>query len=148
MRPWLAAVVALVALVACGAAEGKRGSANPFADQLLSDLRAARDKPIVARWNPAPCACPPFEVLVGATWVRAELYASDPEPLLAWQAFLAATPTEALPVPLQVEGRLERQVFRTSYGAYAVRAEISTVLGPRPTPAAVPEAVAPAEAPK
>ncbi|MBI5607552.1 MAG: hypothetical protein HY902_01575 [Deltaproteobacteria bacterium] len=127
---WAAVLFALAA--SCGAADGQRSPPNPQADRLRADLRAANDKPIVARWNPAPCACPPFEVLVGATWVRADFVAADPEPLVAWQAYLAATPTEALPVPLQVEGRIERQLLRTSTGAYAVRVEVAAVLGPRP----------------
>ncbi len=139
---------ALLALtVGCGAADGQRSPPNPQADRLLADLRAASDKPIVARWNPAPCACPPFEVLVGATWVRAEFLATDVEALLGWQAFLAATPTEALPVPLQIEGRIERQILRTSTGAYAVRVEVSSVLGPKPAEAVPASAVNPAPAP-
>lgn len=143
-RWWTAALLALLA--GCGAADGQRSPPNPQADRLLADLRAASDKPIVARWNPAPCACPPFEVLIGATWVRAEFLAAEPEPLLAWQAFLAATPAEALPVPLQIEGRIERQVLRTSTGAYAVRVEVAAVLGPKPAEAAPASSASPTPA--
>lgn len=44
-----------------------------------NDDPEAVEGPLRVRWNPAPCECPAFEVLVDGEWVRAEVKASTPD---------------------------------------------------------------------
>jgi len=44
-----------------------------------NDDPAAVEGPLRVRWNPAPCECPAYEVLVDGEWVRAEVKASSAE---------------------------------------------------------------------
>ena len=95
-------------------------------------MDVARKAPLELRWNPAPCVCPPFEVRLGSSWVRAELQARDTEKIQQWTAFLTTTPPEALPVPVAIQGRLEPGIFRLANGNFACRVEVIEVVGPLP----------------
>lgn len=102
--------------------------------QLEQQVDLARKAPLELRWNPAPCACPSFEVRLASGWLRAELQASETEKIHQWTTFLAATPLEALPVPVAVQGRLERGIYRLSNGNFACRVEVTEAVGPLPPP--------------
>lgn len=118
------------ALLSCSAAGGPASHPNPVKAALEAQLDIARKAPLVARWNPAPCACPAFEVQLGQQWVRAEMYMADGERFLSWLEFLGGTAMEALPVPVELEGRIDRDLLRTNTGNYAVRVEVTAILSP------------------
>lgn len=122
-------VLLLAQLLACSGAE-TRPVALTVRQQLEQQVDLARKAPLDLRWNPAPCACPPFEVRLGSGWLRAELQASETEKIQQWTAFLTTTPFEALPVPVAVQGRLERGIFRLANGNFACRVEVVEVTGP------------------
>ena len=118
-------------LGACGAAE-TTDPENPLRAELQQAIaKLDAQQPLNLRFNPAACACPPLEVQLAGQWQRAEV--SGPPALDAWLASVAKTAPENLPVPLQVLGRLEREVLRTPQGSYAVRLEV-TQIAPLPPP--------------
>lgn len=136
----LLAGTALVCLTGCGATSDARAQPNPVRVQLERDLAAARQQQtVVVRYNPAPCGCPPFELHVGESWLRVEIYGPEPDKLAAWQNFLASMPVDALPIPVQVQGRPDREVLRTTTGSYASRLQVTAIvapLAPEPSPPA------------
>ncbi len=124
----LLAVCLALGLTACGAADANTPE-NPVRaalEQSVAGLDA--QQPLILRYNPAACACPPAEVRLDGQWLRAELTGDGP--LQTWLAGLARTPQENLPVALQVLGQIERDVLRTPQGSYAVRIEVSKILSP------------------
>jgi hypothetical protein len=118
--------VVVVALGACGAAE-TTDPENPLRVELEQAI-AQQDvqQPLNLRFNPAACACPPVEVLLSGHWLRAEV--NGPPELDAWLTRVAKTAPESLPVPLQVVGKLERDVLRTPQGSYAARVEVTQLV--------------------
>ncbi len=120
-------------LAACSGPDSQL-AAPTVRQQLEQQVDLARKGPLDLRWNPAPCACPPFEVRTAEGWLRAELQASETEKIQQWTAFLSATPLEALPVPVAVQGRLERGIYRLTNGNFACRVEVTEVIGPLPPP--------------
>lgn len=124
----LAGLSAMV--TACGANETVV-SENPLRvslEQSIAGLDA--QQPLNLRFNPAACACPPAEVRLGGQWLRAEL--TGDSGVQTWLTMLARTPPDSLPVPLEVQGRVERDVLRTASGNYAVRIEVGKILRPLP----------------
>lgn len=108
-------------LAACGAPETTEPE-NPTRAALETAIAELDPQVLLhVRYNPAACACPPVEVRVGAQWLRAELTGGAADP---WLASLVKTSPENLPVPLQILGRIERDVLRTAQGSYAVRVEV------------------------
>ncbi len=123
---WLLAL----ALTACGAAESAVAD-NPVRaalEQSIAGLDA--QVPLVLRYNPAPCACPPAEIRLDGQWLRAELTGNAA--VQSWLTALARTPTENLPVPLQLAGHVEPELLRTPQGSYAVRVAVARILAPTP----------------
>lgn len=121
-------VLVVLSMSGC-AATAPQQHPNPVRRSFEQSVAAARGQPLVLRWNPAPCPCPPFELLVGGRWLRAELVGGgiDSEAFAAWVRSLAWTPIEALPVTVDVDGRVENELVRTAQGGYAVRIEVSAV---------------------
>lgn len=118
---------------ACSSATIAPDEPNPLRHALEHDLAAIdRSRPLDLRFNPAPCNCPVFELQVGQRWVRAELARSEGDTVSTWLAWLSASPIEALPVAVSLRGRVEREVLRSAQGAYAVRIDVSEILGPKP----------------
>ncbi len=115
-------------LTACGAADANAPE-NPVRAALEQSVAGLDTQtPLILRYNPAACACPPAEVRLGGQWLRAEL--TGDSAVQTWLASLARTPPENLPVALQVLGQIERDVLRTPQGSYAVRIEVGKILGP------------------
>ncbi|MSP90961.1 MAG: hypothetical protein EXR79_04025 [Myxococcales bacterium] len=100
--------------------------------------RLDANDPLRLRYNPAPCDCPPFELLTEEGWVRAEL-SGDADRLAVWTAHVAHLAGSG-PLRSEVRGKVERELLRTVQGAYAVRIDVKEPLTP-PLPAP------PAEAP-
>ncbi|MBM4342291.1 MAG: hypothetical protein FJ100_02815 [Deltaproteobacteria bacterium] len=119
---------------ACGPLQGPAVVANPVRHSLDQQVALARKQPLQLRFNPALCNCPPFEVRVGERWWRAELSSPDAEALAAWIDYLAAAAGDVLPVAVAVEGALERDILRTSTGAYALRVDVVRIVEPLPPP--------------
>lgn len=122
---------ALAQLAGCSTAPGQVQVLS-VRQQLEQQVDLARKAPLVLRWNPAPCDCPPFEAQLAGGWIRAELHGGDVERLQQWTAFLAATPPEALPVAVAVRGQLERGVASLANGNFAVRVDVAEPLQPLP----------------
>jgi hypothetical protein len=110
---------------------------------LEQQVDLARKAPLVLRWNPAPCDCPPFEAQLSGGWIRAELRGGDLEKLQQWTAFLTSLPPESLPVAVAVRGQLERGVWRLANGTYAARVDMAEPLSPLAPPPAAAEPVQP-----
>ncbi len=126
-------VLALISSAAVGAACGPatgQVQAPSARQQLEQQVDHARKAPLVLRWNPAPCDCPPFEAQLASGWIRAELRGSEVEKLQQWTAFLAGMPPESLPVAVSARGQLERGVWRLPNGGYAARVDIAEPLSP------------------
>lgn len=111
--------------------------------QLEQQVDLARKAPLVLRWNPAPCDCPPFEAQLSGGWIRADLRGGDLEKLQQWTAFLATLPPESLPVAVSARGQLERGVWRLANGNYAARVDIAEPLSPMAPPTAAVESALP-----
>ncbi len=127
--------VLALALTACGANE-PIATENPLRASLEQSIAGLDvQQPLNLRYNPAACACPAAELRLGGQWLRAELSGDDA--VQAWLSALARTPQDNLPVPLQVQGRVEPEVLRTAQGNYAVRVDVTKVIAPVP-PAAKP----------
>lgn len=137
---------ALLALVgaSCGPVQAPAVVANPVRHSLDQQLALARKHPPLLRFNPALCNCPPFEVRVGQRWWRAELGGADAEALAGWIDFLGSSAGDTLPVPVVVEGTLERDILRTATGAYALKVDVTRIVEPLPPP---PPPVVPAPEP-
>lgn len=140
---WALALLGSAAIgVACSPATGQL-EAPSVRQQLEQQVDHARKAPLVLRWNPAPCDCPPFEAQLASGWIRAELRGSEVEKLQQWTAFLAGMPPESLPIAVSARGQLERGVWRLPNGAYAARVDISEPLSPLAPPAPAEEPPAP-----
>lgn len=140
---WLA--TGAVLLAACSAETVARVEPNPVRRGFESRLQALDTKAVLPlRFNPAPCNCPAFELRLGERWLRADLTSNDPDRWTAWIGWLAAMPPEVLPLPVEVHGRVDRDLQRTAQGAYAVRVEVTEIVAPLPPPGPQP---APAPAP-
>lgn len=122
--------LAFLTVTACSAAESSAPD-NPLRAALEQSIAGLdTQQPLVLRYNPASCACPPAEIRLGGQWLRAELLGDVA--VQAWLAGLARTPLDNLPVALRVLGRVERDVLRTPQGNYAVRIEVTKPLTPLP----------------
>lgn len=132
-----ATALGLAALVAwsCSAAPPTE-EPNPLRKALLAQVAVARQQPLVLRYNPALCACPPFEAKIGNQWLRAQLVAVDPVAFEPWLLALGQTAVDALPVDVQVQATLDPKLWRTASGLYAVRVAVAAVVAP-PMPAPV-----------
>ena len=129
MKRALAVTVVATLLAGCGGADVAEQD-NPVRmrlEQLVAQTPA--EQTWTARYNPTTCACPPLEVRVGDTWLRAEL-AGDPEIWRLPLAALARVPLEDLPVAVELQGRVQKTLLRTPAGTYAVRVDVARV-GPR-----------------
>lgn len=124
-----------VSTAGCGQAP-RQLQALSVRQQLAQQVDLARKAPLVLRWNPAPCDCPPFEAQLSGGWIRAELRGGDLEKLQQWTAFLASLPPESLPVAVAARGQLERGVWRLANGNYAARVELAEPLSPLAPPTA------------
>jgi len=110
MRGTKFAVVLLFAL-GCKAAQVRP-------DQLaMARLEAvakahAQDTQYVVRWNPAPCECPPFEVLLDNVWYRVFLEPQQPSgPVEKLQAELEEAGAKGdIAATRQVTGHLSKGV--------------------------------------
>ncbi len=130
------------ALASCSQAPGQPQVLS-VRQQLEQQVDLARKAPLVLRWNPAPCDCPPFEAQLSGGWIRAELRGGDLEKLQQWTAFLTSLPPESLPVAVAVRGQLERGVWRLANGTYAARVDMAEPLSPLAPPPAAAEPVQP-----
>jgi hypothetical protein len=129
-----------VLLSACGASKRERGPANPLRASIEDDIAALDDEaPLPARYNPAPCACPPLELRIGARWLRAAWVSSEQAEALA-RTFedLAAAPRRSWPIPLVARGRVDPVARRTAQGEYAVLVDLSAIEQPAKAPALSP----------
>lgn len=130
------AVASLAWVAACSGAEPAEPE-NPLrlsVEQSIATLDP--QQPLLLRYNPAACACPALELRVGSQWLRAEV-AGDAE-LRAWLQWLATTPPDNLPVPVQLHGKVDAEVQRTASGNYAVRVTVRKILAPLAPPATEP----------
>ncbi len=144
VRSVLTALVALA--LGCGPVQAPAVVANPVRHSLDQQLTLARKQPPQLRFNPALCNCPPFEVRVGERWWRADLTSADPEVLSGWMDYLGSSAGDALPVAVVVEGTLERDIWRTATGAYALKVDVVRIVEPLPPPPP-PVVPAPTDAP-
>jgi hypothetical protein len=130
--PSAIALASLAAVVACSAPRVVIAPANPVRSTLEAQIVALPgDAPLLLRYNPAPCDCPAFELLLAERWLRAELVTSSSTDslgrLLTW---LGEQPPEQWPIAVYVRGGVDRDVVRTGQGAYAVRIEVVDVIEP------------------
>jgi len=134
--------IAVLSLCACGSAAVAPNEPNPLRRELERDLaHIDATQALELRFNPAPCNCPGFELRVGERWVRAEINRSEGDMVTIWLAWLAQTPIEALPVPVSLLGRVEREILRTAQGSYAVRIDVREIVAPKaPAVSELPEA--------
>ena len=132
LRPvrWLT-VLCLCAATACGSAAPAPARAHHARDRILAAVDTLDSAaPLRLRYNPAPCACPAFEVHLGGRWVRASWPAVRHPPWTELAERLAATSAPQWPVLLRVVGRIDREVHRTRAGGYAVSIEVAELLTP------------------
>ncbi len=123
-------LAAALALVGCSASAPERPA--PQQRSVRAGLLSAIDaldpaQPLAVRYNPAPCACPPFEVALGHRWVRARWPSLRDERWRSLSVRLAATSASDWPVSLTVVGRVERELRRTRGGVYAVTLDVAEV---------------------
>ncbi len=124
-------MMGLCVVTACGSAAPAPASAHHARDRILSAVEALDSAvPLRLRYNPAPCACPAFEVDLGGRWVRASWPAARQPPWTELAQRLAATSAQQWPVSLRVMGRIDREVQRTRAGGYAVSIEVTELLTP------------------
>lgn len=138
----LVLLMGAASLASCSQAPGQPQVLS-VRQQLEQQVDLARKAPLVLRWNPAPCDCPPFEAQLSGGWIRADLRGGDLEKLQQWTAFLASLPPESLPVAVSARGQLERGVWRLANGNYAARVDIAEPLSPLAPPTAAVESVPP-----
>ncbi|MSQ84695.1 MAG: hypothetical protein EXR77_17790 [Myxococcales bacterium] len=130
----LVVVLALGLPCACGPANAPAVVANPVRQSLAEQVLLARKLPLQLRFNPAQCPCPPFEIRVGQRWWRVELSANDNDALANWLEFLGQSAAETLPIAVQIDGVLEREIVRTPAGAYALKVDVAKIVEPLPPP--------------
>lgn len=123
--------LAVAFLAACSGAETAEQD-NPLRHSLEQSVTALDPlQPLTMRYNPTTCACPPLELRVASTWLRAEL-TGNPQILQPWLTMLEKTLPENLPAPVQIQGKVERDLLRTETGSYGVRVELTRILLPLP----------------
>ena len=117
--------------------EGVRG------DRLAVDrgealARLHSDDPtFTLRLNPAPCDCPPFEILLGDAWHRTFLEPIDPTgPVPPLQASLEhANERGDIPGTATVSGKLSGGLKRAPNGLFCLQLKVLAVCGPAGCPA-------------
>lgn len=122
---------ALIALSGCAGAGPQSASNYRARDRIVAAVDAHDSSvPLSLRYNPAPCACPAFEVKLAGRWVRANWPGVRTAPWAVLAKRLAATSAPQWPIALRVLGRIDREVRRTSAGAYAVTIEVTELVKP------------------
>lgn len=95
----------------------------PYPDELRQAAEVtAQQAALVVRYNPAQCACPPFELQVGPRWVRVELE-GEKDPATPASALLARARTDLdqRRVPhYSVKGELDPKPRKCAQGAYCL----------------------------
>ena len=126
------ALTSLLAACGTGAVAVEENPIRADLEQAIAGIDT--QKPLVLRYNPAACACPPTELRVGDQWLRAELVGDAN--VQTWLTGLSRTSPDNLPTPLQVLGRVDREILRTPQGSYAARIDVQKVLPALPATAA------------
>jgi len=151
--PALAALVAVAGLVAagiglnaCGGAHASRRGAPTYPERVAARARAASELRVFqVRHNPTPCACPPWEILLGGHWQRAQLINDadgDDDPVATMRA---QAPDSSAPHWV-VQGELDEDVSQCGRGAQVVLLRVTALGLPDAEPDAEPPG-APAGAP-
>lgn len=106
-------------LSGCASAPPDQPGSEGSLDALALALAAERpDELLVLRYNPVECDCPPWELQVGARWVRASVHGSSDEGESAFGA---------------IEARGRRDLARGTDAVYRVRGEVAERLVLWPT---------------
>ncbi|MCO4761026.1 MAG: hypothetical protein KC502_05945 [Myxococcales bacterium] len=122
--------MALILLfVGCGGQPANRVPTHAARARITTAI-ATLDKtaPLRLRYNPAPCACPLFEVRVGKRWLRAAWPGLRDEKWAGLAGKLAATSARQWPVELRVQGQVDAEVLRTRAGSYVVTIDVSELV--------------------
>ena len=86
-------LVLIVAACASTTPAQKVGSSSSetYADEVVNAAAVAATEPeVVLRYNPVRCTCPPFEVQLGARWVRVRVAGLDSKGSAASQLLVKA----------------------------------------------------------
>jgi len=111
-------VTSLIALAVLAASVAGCASAPQSAADLASDrMETLADQfkdvgEFRVRWNPPPCDCPPYEVLLGDGWHRAFLEPTDQPPVSTLKTRLLEADSEGLLLQPHVQGTLSGSVRR------------------------------------
>lgn len=111
-----------------------------YQQRMEARLLAAADVPQhTLRFNPTPCRCPPFEMLLDSQWVRVDLAVTDvDDPVLT--ALLEATRGERGDEALRtyrVDGALDDALSRCGGGALFVTLRPTAFVPARVDPASL-----------
>ena len=125
-KAWFCGVLALTA---CSAAGPRPPSTHSARDRIVAAVDARDSElPLQLRYNPAPCACPAFEVRLARRWVRANWPGVRTAAWAKLAQRLSATSAPQWPIVLRVRGRIDREVRRTRAGGYAVTIDVAELL--------------------
>ena len=115
----LSLLVMACATVAPPPPDAPRTAESYEAEVINAAEVAAAEPEIVVRYNPVRCSCPPFEVQLGARWVRVKLaQMSEPASLAATLLKKAKQARQARQIPhYPVRGQLGTSTYRCSQGA-------------------------------
>ncbi len=132
-------VLGVIYLVGCAAiapASPGRSERSPgYLEIVEARLAEHGDSgPWTLRFNPAPCSCPAFEVLLGESWHRVAFDADEEDPLMVRLAEQSALPEGRESTLWRLGGRLLLQATRCGRGALYV-----TLVPEEPEPSPSPE---------
>lgn len=134
---------------ACGGADAARRGPTSYPQRVAARARAASELRVFrVRHNPTPCACPPWEVLLGGHWQRAQLVndaSGDEDPVAVLLDRAQGTDAVALG-DFVVQGELDEDVSQCGRGAQVVELRVTALGRPEASPDA-PVEPAPAEPP-
>lgn len=107
------------ATVAPTARDAPRTAESYEAEVINAAEVAAAEPEVVVRYNPVRCSCPPFEVQLGARWVRVKLaQMSEPGSLAASLLKNAQRALDAGKIQhFPLRGQLGTSTYRCSQGA-------------------------------
>ena len=117
-------------LTACGGASATRRGPLTYPERVAARAQAASELRVFqVRHNPTPCACPPWELLLGGHWQRADLTSNggdEEDPVATMLAQAQDSPTRRW----VVQGELDDDVSQCARGAQVVALRVTALGAP------------------